>query len=353
MYRVILNLTATAAMIGLTSIQAQALEVYMFKGAGDFSFVNENMHFSRGLNKMAETLNKEGIRTEVRRFGQIESVLSDIRKRKPKSVAFVGHSMGALASMAAARNLKSQGVEIAYMALLDIPGPVGVAGSNVAWVENYYTINPIYARLTNTRSHPKAENIHIFGYIHNRLDDAPKVQNGILKAIRSVHAAEEQQFVPENQPETLYVESAPVQNPPVIASTASVANVPEDAYSQRLDAANPAAVQPTPQTTQAFQPIEPAQTYEQVAQPRIIDLSAPGDPYALPSIRPSVSVGESATAYSPEQQVPAPVDTVTTSSVVDQSPVENESSLRRRASNFLRRNGRSNSTNARKFQSNR
>ena len=192
MFRVILRSAALFAALTGFSNSAFALEVYMFKGAGDFSFVSENMHFSRGLNKMAETLKAEGIHAEVRRFGAIDDAMTAIRKRKPKTIAFVGHSMGALASMAMARNLKNSGVEIVYMALLDIPGPVGVAGENVGKVENYFTINPVYGKLTNVRSHPNAQNIHVPGYIHNRLDDAPRVQNGILKAIREIHALEQQ-----------------------------------------------------------------------------------------------------------------------------------------------------------------
>ena len=192
MLRVFLQ-SALVTAISCFSFSAQAVEVYMFKGAGDFSFVNENMHFSRGLNKMADKLNAEGIRAEVRRFGAMDQALQLIRKRKPKSIAIVGHSMGALASLSMARSLQNDGVHIAYMALLDIPGPVGVASRNAAWVENYYTINPVYGKLTNVRSHPRAKNIHVFGYIHNRLDDAPKVQNGILAAIREVHAAEHQE----------------------------------------------------------------------------------------------------------------------------------------------------------------
>ncbi|MEL7429818.1 MAG: thioesterase domain-containing protein [Pseudomonadota bacterium] len=204
MFRVILKSAAfLAAFSGLAS-QASAVEVYMFKGAGDFSFVNENMHFSLGLNDMADTLNAEGIHTEVRRFGAIEDALATIRKRKPKTIAFVGHSMGALASMAMARNLKDEGVDIVYMALLDIPGPVGVAGENVRKVENYFTINPVYGKLTNVRSHPDAKNIHVAGYIHNHLDDAPKVKRGILKAIRDIHARE-QNAVPAEAP--VYVQN--------------------------------------------------------------------------------------------------------------------------------------------------
>ena len=190
MFRVLLS--ALFGALSFTAIcgQAQAVEVYMFRGAGDFSFVQDDLHFSRGLTQMAETLNAEGIHAEVRGFSRIDNALNTIRKRKPSSIAFVGHSMGALASMAIAKTLRSEGYNIEYMALIDIPGPVGVAGDNVKKVENYYSINPVYGKLTNVSTHRDAKNIHVGGYIHNRMDDAPKVQNGILSAIRTIHRRE-------------------------------------------------------------------------------------------------------------------------------------------------------------------
>ncbi len=190
MYRVILSGIVGLAMSATFFSSAHAVEVYLFKGAGDFSFVSEKMHFSRGLNQIADTLNAEGIHAEVRRFGAVEDALKTIRKRKPESVVLIGHSMGALASMSTARNLRAAGVRIAYMGLIDIPGPVGVAGDNVEWVQNYYSINPVYGLLTNVKSHPNAKNIHVAGYVHSRMDDAPRVQEGMLAAIREVHQKE-------------------------------------------------------------------------------------------------------------------------------------------------------------------
>ncbi|MEO0327537.1 MAG: thioesterase domain-containing protein [Pseudomonadota bacterium] len=210
MFRVILKGLAGLTLASCLSLPAQAVEVYMFKGAGDFSFVNENMHFSLGLVKMSKVLNKEGIHSEVRRFGAVDDAYNTIMRRKPKSIALIGHSMGALASMSLARRLKTSGIRISYMGLIDIPGPVGVAGNNVEWAENYFSINPVYGRLTNTRSHPKAKNIHVAGYIHNRMDDSPKVQNGMLKAVRAVHAAENRQQpeIPETRHAVLTPQAA-------------------------------------------------------------------------------------------------------------------------------------------------
>lgn len=327
MYRVLLKSAVCLAALSVFTAPAKAVEVYMFKGAGDFSFVNENMHFSLGLNKMADALNAEGIKTEVNRFGAMDRVLQDIRQRKPRQIALVGHSMGALASMAMARNLKGSDIEIVYMALLDIPGPVGIAGDNVEWVENYYTINPVYARLTNVRSHPKAENIHVSGYIHNRLDDAPKVQNGVLAAIREVHARDAEPLVPE-QPETLYVQQPVTQpDPQTTASVEQRLQVPE---------AQPQSVGVGPQPVPAYQPPQPQAQIVQPVQPQAAPLQplATGDPYALPSVRPQASVGIEPYGLSSEPQ-PA-IDPVTTASTPQPSIVDSGRSLLSKAGSFLR-----------------
>ncbi len=190
MYRVLLKPLLGAASLMAYCLPSQAIEVYMFRGAGDFSFVQNDLHFSRGLTQMADALNAEGIFAEVRGFSRVDNALNTIRSRKPSSIAFVGHSMGALASMAIAKTLKSEGYNIEYMALIDIPGPVGVAGDNVKKVENYFSINPVYGKLTNVSTHPDAKNIHVGGYMHNRMDDSPEVQQGILRAIRTIHRSE-------------------------------------------------------------------------------------------------------------------------------------------------------------------
>ena len=53
------TLTLSAAFITALSVSsANAVEVYLFKGAGDFSFINKNMHFSRGLDRIAKQLNR-------------------------------------------------------------------------------------------------------------------------------------------------------------------------------------------------------------------------------------------------------------------------------------------------------
>jgi len=276
MYRVTLRLSAVLLAGSLLSTPAQAIEVYFFKGAGDFSAVNKNMHFSRGLNDMADVLAREGIHAEVRRFSAIEDALATIRKRNPSSVAFIGHSMGALASMAAARNLKGGNVRIAYMGLIDIPGPVGVAGDNVEWVENYYSINPVYGVLTNTASHPNARNIHIPGTIHTQMDDAPHLQKSMLDAIRKIHAEEQQQIAPQRGSDLL-LSRAPAA--PQYTGTRAVEPQPEV-----VTYAQPLALPSVSQTTVAAQPIQ-----EAVVQPQSVS-TAPKKPAKVARPVPSQRV---------------------------------------------------------------
>ncbi len=252
MFRVLLGYTAISIAASLFTFPAQAVEVYMFRGAGDLSFVAKNLHFSRGLDKMVDQLNAEGIHAEVRMFQQVDSALATIRQRRPESVAFVGHSMGALASMAIAKSLKKDGINIVYMGLIDIPGPVGVAGDNVARVDNFYSINPVYGKLTNTGSHPNARNIHVGGYMHNRMDDAPEIQNGILSAIREIHALEQLQYQQLENPQ--YVEVPATVDP---LTTASVPQqLPQVQPLQPLQPVQP--VQPV-QSAQPLEPIQPVQ----------------------------------------------------------------------------------------------
>ena len=252
MFRVLLGTTAISIAASLFTFPAQAVEVYMFRGAGDLSFVAKNLHFSRGLDKMVDQLNAEGIHAEVRMFQQVDSALATIRQRRPESVAFVGHSMGALASMAIAKSLKKDGINIVYMGLIDIPGPVGVAGDNIARVDNYYSINPVYGKLTNTGSHPNARNIHVGGYMHNRMDDAPEIQNGILSAIREIHALEQLQYQQLENPQ--YVEVPATVDP---LTTGSVPQqLPQVQPLQPLQPVQP--VQPV-QSAQPLEPIQPVQ----------------------------------------------------------------------------------------------
>ncbi len=313
MYRVILPIAAGITAVALSIQPVQAVEVYLFKGAGDFSFVNENLHFSRGLQRIAETLNSEGIHSEVRRFSAVGDALATIRSRRPESVAFIGHSMGALASLSMARQMREEGIRVAYIGLIDIPGPVGVAGDNVEWAENYYSIYPVYGRLTNADTHSNAHNIHVFGQIHTTMDDSRKVRNGMLSALRQIQA-DELNSAP--QPGVLMVDNIPVQ--------------------------------PQPNGTVGLPPIDanPQYTQQVVNQPLVYDQTTDLQPIALPSVGGQAGV---VSQPIPLEQDPG-IDRTTTASVVVGKVVDKGRSLIGKVRGYLARLNQSRMERAQSYE---
>ena len=314
MYRVILPIAAGLTAATLFIQPAHSVEVYLFKGAGDFSFISENLHFSRGLQRIADTLNSEGIHAELRGFSGTGDALATIRQRRPESVAFIGHSMGALASLSMARQMRQEGIRVAYIGLIDIPGPVGVAGDNVQWAENYYSIYPVYGRLTNADTHPNAHNIHVFGQIHTTMDDSRKVRTGMLAALRQIQA-NEQNLAP--QPDVLMVENSPVYVPPATASGLPPIDADPQYYPQPVD-----------------------------NQVLVYDPAINQQPMALPSVGQQTEV---VMAPTPQAQDPG-IDRTTTGSVVVNKVVDTGRNLIGKVRGYLARINHSRMERARSYE---
>lgn len=187
MFRVALGAAAPLAALFLslwTSGPARALEAYIFRGAGDFSFIADGLTFSNGMDRLGRELGDSGIRSRVYRWEAGEIAYRDIMSRKPDAVALMGHSMGALTSIALAQRLKGSGIRVAYMGLIDIPGPVGATPSNVEWAENFYHAYPVFGMLTKGRGHKGyVKNEYIFGQVHITMDKSPRIHNAMISAI--------------------------------------------------------------------------------------------------------------------------------------------------------------------------
>lgn len=180
------HLLLSAGIAGLLAFNqpAHAVEVYLFRGAGDFSFVQKDLSFSRGIDKIARQLKAIGIHARSTRWENTSGIYREIVKRKPRSVAFIGHSMGAIAAMGMAKRMRKLGIRVAYVGLIDIPGPIGGVGRNVELAENFYHAFPVYGMLTKPRGHPGIiTNHYIFGQIHVSMDDSSRIQNAMLSAI--------------------------------------------------------------------------------------------------------------------------------------------------------------------------
>lgn len=166
---------------------AAALEAYIFRGAGDLSFIAKPLTFSEGMDKLGEKLEQTGIRSKVYRWEAGEWAYRDIMKRKPDSVLLAGHSMGALTALAIASRLKGTGIRVAYMGLIDIPGPAGIAPSNVEVADNFFHAFPVYGRLAAGPGHKGiVRNNLIWGQIHVTMDNSKKIHNAVLTAVADI-----------------------------------------------------------------------------------------------------------------------------------------------------------------------
>lgn len=193
-----------------TIVPAKAVEVYLFRGAGDFSYLADRLTFSQGMDDLRDKIRDSGIHAEVYRWQNAVGALRDIRKRKPKSVALLGHSMGALAAITTASQLRKEGVKVSYLGLIDIPGPVGTVPEGVMWAENFYSLFPVYGLLPVTKSQKAiVTNNYVFGQIHTTMDNSRKVHEAMMSAIWQIDDIDRGL----RQPETLMAFGAPAAPP--------------------------------------------------------------------------------------------------------------------------------------------
>ncbi|MCB1461733.1 MAG: hypothetical protein KDJ90_04730 [Nitratireductor sp.] len=191
MYRVVLACAAYLAAFW-SVMPARAVEAYIFRGAGDFSFIADGLNFSTGMDRLGRELRGSGVEARVYRWEAGEIAYREIMRRRPESVALMGHSMGALTSMALAKRLQGSGIRVAYMGLIDIPGPGGVVPANVEWAENFYHAFPVFGQLTSGRGYKGfLSNRYVMGQVHITMDKAKLVHNAMISAIWQADAREQ------------------------------------------------------------------------------------------------------------------------------------------------------------------
>ncbi|MGI9401669.1 MAG: thioesterase domain-containing protein [Rhizobiaceae bacterium] len=178
---------AALVMTVIMTVDALSLEAYIFRGAGDFSFIAKPLTFSEGMDRLGDKLEQTGVRSKVYRWEAGEWAYRDIMKRRPDAVLLAGHSMGAFTALAIASRLKGTGIKVAYMGLIDIPGPAGITPSNVEIAENFFHAFPVYGRLTSGPGHKGiVRNNLIWGQIHITMDNSKKIHNAMLTAAADI-----------------------------------------------------------------------------------------------------------------------------------------------------------------------
>lgn len=217
---------------------ARALEAHIFRGAGDFSFVAEGLTFSQGMDALGRKFEAAGVRARVYRWQSAGAAYQDIMTRKPDAVAIIGHSMGALASISLAKRLEGSGVRVAYLGLIDIPGPAATAPRNVEVAENFYSLFPVYGRLGAPRGHQGiVRNQFVAGQIHVTMDSSKRVHKAMLAAaaeVKSIDRAPSMQaFAGDAAPEPeatsgidAVTTASTTHRPATVAARASATAVP-------------------------------------------------------------------------------------------------------------------------------
>jgi hypothetical protein len=268
-YRVALAIAAPVVALVVSvlfSVNAMALEAYIFRGAGDFSFIAKGLSFSEGMDGLGQELEQAGVHSEVYRWEAGEWAYRDIMKRRPDAVILAGHSMGALTSLALANRLKGSGIRVAYMGLIDIPGPAGIAPSNVEKAENFFHAFPVYGRLTGGPGHKGiVRNNLIWGQIHVTMDNSKKIHNAILTAVADIRG----------EPDVMQAyagEAVPAEAPAGQGMVASVGNFLTGSVNNSAASTSDAPI-PDPRTS--GEPVRDAPANDQVPTYQLAYVSLP------------------------------------------------------------------------------
>jgi thioesterase domain-containing protein len=168
----------------VTSVALSGIgDVFLLRGFADV--------FSRGLDRMAATLNHQGIDAEVTNHNSWRAVALEIidrqRRSGPKPVVLVGHSLGANAVIQIAKLLKRERITVQYMAIFAATGPDPVP-SNVRRVDNFYFATngwgePLtgakgFSGTLSNRDYSTADGIG-----HFNIDKQPEIQREVLAKI--------------------------------------------------------------------------------------------------------------------------------------------------------------------------
>lgn len=230
MIRKFLKPLLAASAIMTSAVPALAVEVYVFRGAGDLSFVADGLSFSQGMDDLSAKIRASGIHAKTYRWQNGVGAMRDIRARKPRSVALLGHSMGALTAISLASQLRNEGIRVSYLGLIDIPGPIGTVPDGVMWAENFYSLFPVYGMLPVPRGHDGyIANKFVGGEIHTTMDNSRRVHDAMISAIW--HVDDIDRGIREPQTLRAYAANGP-------------AGTPSSSAGQGIDDATTASIRP-------------------------------------------------------------------------------------------------------------
>ncbi len=159
---------------------------------GDIIFVRGGFNvFSAGLDQMAKTLVKKGIKSRVTQFTDTDSTVSTILRHQKqfgrKPVILIGHSLGANQVIRIAQILLKKRVRVNYMALFAATNPKPIP-RNVIKATNYYFKTNGWGKpiLRGKGTRGRIKNIDLspaVGIHHFNIEKMPKLQRQVIRNI--------------------------------------------------------------------------------------------------------------------------------------------------------------------------
>lgn len=158
-------------------------EIYLLRGFADV--------FSRGLDAVAATLQRQGVKATVlnhNSWGLVaRRIIADQARFGRRPVVLVGHSLGANAIIRIAERLKQADIAVQYMATLAATDPDPVP-SNVGRVDNYFfETNGWGRKLTGGKGFSgtlrNRDYSHSHGVGHFNMTEQPAIQRELVRNI--------------------------------------------------------------------------------------------------------------------------------------------------------------------------
>ena len=149
--------------------------------------------FSRGMDTLADRLNRQGFSARVHPTNGWRSTVRQIADRNSRGerdmVVLIGHSLGANAAIQAADELNRQNIPVSLIVTFDATQPRPVP-RNVAHVVNFYQNNGFGRRLSGGPGFQgELTNINLTAdrhISHWTIDEAPRLQAQVVQQITNL-----------------------------------------------------------------------------------------------------------------------------------------------------------------------
>ena len=161
---------------------AAHVRVELFRGMGNV--------FSRGLDTLAQTINRNGYSARVHAHGAWQSTVSQIVARRARGerdvIVLIGHSLGANATLLAADELSRQDIQVALIVTFDATRPRPVP-RNVLRLFNFYQNNGFGRRIDpGPGFRGDLNNVDLTAdrsFNHWTIDESPRLHRKVMRQI--------------------------------------------------------------------------------------------------------------------------------------------------------------------------